>query len=110
MLSERGEISFIGELVGVVNEFLKEYEEQQGAFRNDLERGHVVSYVLGVLRCQLDALWDEVGQAPVYGSLHPRLVFHECVSKDEESLRALRDEIREKLAQASWFTGSGSLR
>jgi hypothetical protein len=110
MLNERGEISFIGELVRVVNEFLEEYEEQQGALMNDLERGLVVSYVLGVMRCQLDALWDEVGQAPVYGSLHPRLVFHECVSKDEESLRALHDEIRDKLAQTTWFTGKGFLR
>jgi hypothetical protein len=103
MLSDSGEISFVDEILQLVEECVADYEAAQGAFRNPLERGLVVSYVLGVLRCQLDAVWDALGDAPVSGPLHPRLVFEECVSRDQESVRALRQRIVAQLGKRQWF-------
>ncbi len=104
MLDEQGGISFVDELMSILDRFLEEYETQQGPFRSALERGLIVSYAVGVLHCQLDALWDALGESPVYGALHPKIVFQECVTKDELALRSLREEIMDKIQQENWFS------
>jgi hypothetical protein len=108
MLTDSGTISFVDELIGVVDRFLAEYEAKQGPPRNKLERALVVSYALGVLHCQLDAVWNALGDSPMFGGLHPRLLFQECVAKDEESLEALQQEIATKLEQKAWYTGQNA--
>jgi len=108
MLSENGGIGFVDEIIKAVDAFLAEYEATQGPCRNALERGLVVSYVLGVMHCQLDAVWNVLGESPVFGTLHPRTVFQECIVRDEQVLKALRQEILAKLSQRAWFSGEDS--
>ena len=100
MLTQQGKISFVEELAGMVEEFLVEYEALRGPLRNDLERGLVIAYVLGVMRCDLDAIWDSLGRASVFGALHPRAVFEECVGRDEpraaDRYAAIEDELRRR--------------
>ena len=103
MLSQDGNISFAAELVQMVEAFLGEYEAKQGPFRNDLERGLVISYALGVMRCELDAIWDRLAEEPVFGSLHPRTVFETCAHRDdvEEAVRAF---VATQLGESDWIS------
>lgn len=105
MLSDEGGVNFVDELLSIINRFLDDYEAKQGPFRSPLERGLIVSYALGVLRCQLDAVWDALGDSPVFGALHPKIVFQECVTKDELAVRSLREQIEQKLREEGWFAG-----
>ena len=110
MLKEDGTISFIDELVQAVDTFLDEYQARKGAFRNDLERGLVISYVLGMMHCDLELLWNALGDAPVFGGLHPRVVFEDCVGHVDVGVggprRALATTLAEELRRRGWFEGS----
>jgi hypothetical protein len=108
MLKQDGTISFAAELVRLVDTFLAEYEAKQGPLRNDLERGLVISYVLGVMRCDLEALWDSVGQEPVFGALHPRAVLEECASLEASDSADRRALILQELERHDWFHAGAS--
>ena len=86
MLDQNGSISFVSEIMDAVDTFLREYESHQGPLRNDLERGLVISYVLGIMHCEMQKIWDELGTASAFGSLHPRLVFENCLQPDRDNL------------------------
>ena len=105
-MKEDGTISFVSELMGTLDTFLHQYEGARGPFRNDLERGLVISYALGVMRCELDSLWDSVAKTPAFAALHPRLVFEDCVAKDSDDLasKALEVVIEEELQERGWLT------
>lgn len=96
---EDGRISFVSELVDAIQEFVKEYEEKEGTLSGDLERGLVISYALGVMRCDLEAIWRELGEAPIFERLHPRDLFEQCVGErleDTEQKRAIREALRKR--------------
>jgi hypothetical protein len=98
MLSEDGKIDFVSELMDVLESFLEEYEARQNPLENELERGLVMSYALGVMRCNLETIWDCVGQAPVFGPLKPRALFEETCAAGEGAIRlALQDSIKRLL-------------
>jgi hypothetical protein len=102
-MSDQGrEISFVSPIMAMIDDFLANYEELKGPLRNDLERGLIISYVLGVMRCDVDAIWDSLGRSPLFGALHPRTVFEDCVEKDETVLAARRDLINEELRKRGW--------
>ena len=103
MLDERGRISFASELLDTVDAFLDEYQARDGRLPSDLQRGLVISYVLGVLRCDLETLWDCLGEADVFGALHPRAIFEECAC-DAPGEATRTAEMREKLARRGWFS------
>jgi hypothetical protein len=98
MLSEDGRIDFVSELMDVLESFLQEYEALQDPLQNELERGLVMAYVLGVMRCNLETIWDCVGQAPVFGTLKPRALFEEtCAGREGAIRRELQDSVKELL-------------
>ena len=103
MLKQDGTISFLAELVTLVDTFLVEYEAQRGPLRNDLERGLVISYVLGVMRCDLEAVWDSLGQQPVFGTLHPRAVFDECACQEALDAGSRQALVLQELHKRGWF-------
>jgi hypothetical protein len=102
MLDHDEQITFVPELVEIIRAFLEEYEQRKGALRNDLERGLVISYALGILHCDLDAVWDGLSQARVFGSLHPRVVFQECVGDDLQTSQDRQQMILEELRRHGW--------
>jgi hypothetical protein len=103
MLDHEEQITFIPELIEIIDAFLKEYEQRKGTLRNDLERGLVISYVLGILHCDLEAVWDGLSQAHVFGDLHPRVVFEECVGDDLQVSQERQRLILEELHRRGWI-------
>ncbi len=102
MLDHDDQITFVPELIEIIHTFLKEYEQRKGALRNDLERGLVISYALGILHCDLEAVWDGLSQAHVFGELHPRVVFQECVGDDLQISQERQRLILEELHRLGW--------
>ena len=96
--NEDGRISFVSELAETVQRFIEEYEEKEGTLSGDLERGLVISYALGVMRCDLEAIWQELGEASIFQRLHPRDLFEECVGEESEA-RQRRLAIKEALME-----------
>ena len=102
MLDQDEQITFVPELVEIIHAFLEAYEQRKGALRNDLERGLVISYALGILHCDLDAVWDGLSKARVFGDLHPRVVFQECVGDELPVSRDRQQMILEELRRRGW--------
>ena len=102
MLDDQGKISFAEELLDAVARFLDEYQTREGSLGSELERGLVISYVLGVMRCDLDAVWDCLGGATVFGALHPRAVFESC-NCDAPVAAERRAAILAELRRRGWL-------
>ncbi len=102
MSGQECEISFVSPIMAMIDDFLANYEKLKGPLLNDLERGLVISYILGVMRCEVDTIWDSLGKSPLFGALHPRAVFEDCAEKDEAALTARQDLITEELRKRGW--------
>lgn len=100
MISEKdGTISFVSELVDTIHTFLQEYEEREGPLSGDLERGLIISYALGVMRCDLENVWQTLGEAKAFKKLHPRDLFEECAEEEWEGRTEQRALIRKALQE-----------
>lgn len=106
MLDREGTISFVSEIMTAVDSFLADYERVKGPLRNDLERGLVISYVLGVMHCDLEAVWEAMGQSPIFGSLHPRAVFEDCADQDAAIMADRGAFITQELGRRGWVPPS----
>ncbi len=106
MLDQDANISFVQEILDAIDAFLADYQARQGELRNDLERGLVVSYLLGIMHCEMQQVWDELGKAPAFSSLHPRLVFEDLTAGQGDSLAMTRrlQQIRQELCRRGWIT------
>ena len=102
MLNNDGSFSFTEEVMALVDAFLVEYEGTKGALSSDLERGLVVSYVLGAMLCDLELVWEALGSAPVFGRQDPRAIYEECVRRNADRSEARR-EVAEELARRGWI-------
>lgn len=102
MIDQKGTISFVSQIMAMIDDFLVDYEQLKGPLRNDLERGLVIFYILGIMRCDLEAIWDSLGQSPIFGSLHPRTIFEDCADRDEALLAAQRASILTELRKRGW--------
>ncbi|MBC7264417.1 MAG: hypothetical protein H5T64_08675 [Chloroflexi bacterium] len=94
MIRPDGTFDFLTELMTVVEDFLAEYERCEGPFRNSLEKGLVISYVLGTMRQDLDALWEALERAPVFRGVSPRRAYEEYGEAGEpgpDLLAAIRE-------------------
>ncbi len=103
MIAEDGTISFVQELLDLLDGFLREYEERRGPLGSDLERGLVITYLLGVLRCDARAIGECVARAPAFGSIHPRLVYEECVGRNPEIVTERQKWIAREIARRGWL-------
>ncbi len=97
--NEDDTISFIPELIDTIRTFIKEYEEKEGPLAGDLERGLVISYALGVMRCDLETVWQTLGEAQTFQKLHPRDLFEECVGENWEGRTDQKLAIKEALKE-----------
>ncbi len=55
MLDQDANISFIQEIMDAIDAFLVDYQARHGQLRNDLERGLVISYLLGIMQCEIES-------------------------------------------------------
>jgi hypothetical protein len=102
MLNDDGTFSFTEELMALVDAFLTEYEGAKGALGNDLERGLVMTYVLGAMLCDLELIWEALGRSPVFGPLDPLALYQECVQGNAGRSEA-RHEIEKELVRRGWI-------
>jgi len=102
MLRDGEQITFVPELAALIEDFVHEYERQKGPLRDDLERGLAISYALGIMCCDLRAVWDGLAQADVFRGLHPRAVFEECLGRDGEATPELGQEVAAILRKKGW--------
>lgn len=104
MLQVDGNFDFETELMEMVDQFLADYQAARGPLRNDLERALVISYVLGMIRCDLECIWDCLGKAPIFGPLHPRVVFETCVQEPNDPDMATRKrQVTENIYRRGWL-------
>jgi len=104
MLSPNGEIDFTQEILDLADGFIADYQQRQGTLNSDLERGLIIAYILGVLRCDLEHVWDSLGQAEVFGSLKPRLLFQECGQRENKLDPTRQTELLRQMIERGWFS------
>ncbi|HUV93497.1 MAG TPA: hypothetical protein VMX14_01535 [Anaerolineae bacterium] len=108
MLDQDGTICFASELMETVDAFLSDYEAVRGHLDNELQRCLTVLYALGVMRRNIDAIWDRLAEEAVFGPLEPRKVFEECVGECELETASLRMAVGEDLRRRGWLSDSSS--
>jgi hypothetical protein len=99
MLAQDGTISFGEEIMGLVDQFLQQYEEREGPFRNELEKGLVISYALGCIKQDAECVWNTLSQAAVFRNISPRGIYEECTKEDS----AAKSELLERLRSRRWL-------
>ena len=104
MLTEEQSITFVSGLLELIESYLATYEGHNGPLRNDLERGLVIAYLLGVMHCDLESIWECVGKARVFGALHPRIAFEECVGSEAPSAVDRQAAITEEFRKRGWLS------
>jgi hypothetical protein len=96
-------LDFTCELLDIIEHQLAEYERIKRPLDDDLQRGLAVSYLLGVLRCNIEAIWDELAKAPHFATMHPRVMFEDCEGKTPEIQPNERARIYNLLTQYGWM-------
>lgn len=103
MLDDRGSIDFTKELLDLIDGFLAEYEANNGKLHSELERGLVISYLLGVMCCDAEAIWESLGDAAVFGSLRPRAVYEEYGCAERANIETRRAAIAAEIKRRGWL-------
>jgi hypothetical protein len=96
-------LDFTRELLDIIEHQLVEYEQLKGPLDDDLKRGLAVSYLLAVLECNIEAIWDELATAPHFAAMHPRLMFEDCEGKTPVIGPEDRARIHNLLTQYGWM-------
>jgi hypothetical protein len=99
MLDQDGTICFADEIMGLVDGFLQEYQEQEGPFRNELEKGLVVSYALGCIRQDTERVWDALGQASIFRGVSPRGLYEQGASEGAKE----DSDLASRIAARQWL-------
>mgnify|MGYP000855540954 FL=1 len=97
-------ISFIDQLLDAVEAFMLDYEQEHGGLPGPLERGLFVSYSLGVMRSNVDALWEMLAASSVFGAANPRALFEEQAGGVDDDLRS---EAQAALVARGWVPPGG---
>ncbi len=103
MIRQDGTIYFASELVALIDRFLQEYQEIQGPLQCDLDRGLVITYLLNVMRCDLELLEDCLDGEQIFRDLSPRRVLLECMQRDPDGLERRREQVWLALREAGWL-------
>ncbi len=99
-------ITFVDQLLGAVEGFMQSYEQAHGALAGPLERALFVSYSLGVMRANVDAIWEALAASSVFGSADPRALFEEQAGGADDAMRA---EARAALEARGWVPQEGEV-
>ena len=99
MLSDDGTIDFSVELVDALEQVMKTCESRLGQQADDLERGLTVVYLVGLMCCDLEAVWQALADHEVFGQLDPRHVYEECAALDAAPGIARRQRVMHELTR-----------
>ncbi|NLV74000.1 MAG: hypothetical protein GXY52_04860 [Chloroflexi bacterium] len=102
MIDSEGNLSFTPELITLVEQVLSAYEAANGPLESDLQRGLAISFVLGYLHCNLDAIWDELATAPHFAAQHPREMFADCQGRTPHMTSEDVKRLRNVLMRYGW--------
>ncbi len=93
---DEGELSFVPQIVAAIEAALREYEQRRGRLATPLDRALVISYLLGALRDDAAALWDELDGAAIFGGFSPGDLYQEMRPADVDASRraAMREALR----------------
>jgi hypothetical protein len=103
MLDANEQIDFTEELLLIVEKLVEDYERHKGPLDSDLKRGLAVSFVLGALHCNIDAIWDELAKAPHFAAQHPRMIFESCEGRTPHITDENRERIKTLLTSYGWM-------
>lgn len=106
MLDKEGSISFVPELVELVESFIADYEAAEGPLEDDLERGLVLSFALGTVRDELDLVWDALATMPAFGTLHPKAVYAERREAAQALSPERRTQVKAYLRARGWLAAT----
>ena len=104
MLDEDGAICFAPELMETIDAFLSDYEAVRGPLPSELHRCLAVSYALGVMCRNAEAIWNRLAEEAVFGPLDPRKLFEECVGESELETANLQTNVGEELRRRGWLS------
>jgi hypothetical protein len=96
-------LDFTRELLDIIEHQLAEYERLKGPLDDDLKRGLAISYLLGVLLCDVEAIWDELATAPHFAAMPPKAMFTGCEGLTPEIQPEDRVRIHNLLTQYGWM-------
>jgi hypothetical protein len=96
-------MDFTHELLYIIEHQLAEYEQINGPLNDSLKRGLAVSYILGVLQCNIEAIWDELATAPHFATMHPKQMYEDCKGLTPEISPEDRTRIHNLLTQYGWI-------
>lgn len=106
MLQQDGGITFVDELIALIETLLASCERERGAAFSRSERGLALAYALGVLQCDLCALSDALAQAPEFCTQHPLRLFEECCTERRTAAGPEREQqlqlIGQRLCECGW--------
>ncbi|MHB9031901.1 MAG: hypothetical protein ACYC6L_02520 [Anaerolineae bacterium] len=103
MLDAEQRIDFTRDLIDIIENMLREYENVKGPLDSDLKRGLAVSFILGALRCNIEAIWDELAKAPHFAAQHPKAIFEDCQGKLPHISTEDRQRIHNLLTSYGWM-------
>ena len=103
MLDGNEHIDFTEELLQIVEQLVDEYEQRKGPLDSELKRGLAVSFVLGALQCNIDAIWDELAKAPHFAAQHPKVLFESCEGRTPHITDENRERIHTLLTSYGWM-------
>lgn len=103
MLGENGSISFVSELIELVDNLLNGYEALQGLAITPLERGLVARYLLGAICCDARLIAECLDRTSVMKKLDPQSLLQECVESDPERAAEERALILRELSRCGWL-------
>ena len=92
---------FHGEVMDLVDSFLRECEAVDGGFDTEVDKALAASFALGALRDDLNDIWQVLSGSEMFGPASPRALFRaddyrgRSVSEDEKRQTLLR-EIRSR--------------
>ena len=89
MLSSAGDISFADEIMGMVDEFVHQYEEREGPLTTDLDKGLVISFALGAIRNETEYLWDALGSSPDFDEVALKRVYEDMFGSEASQTERL---------------------
>jgi len=107
MIKEDGTICFALELMDTVDAFLSEYQAAKGPLSGALDRCLAISYVFGVMRSNIDAIWERLAEETIFPA-DPRQVFGECVAESESETANLRTLVEEEIHSRGWLSDGES--
>lgn len=108
MLAEDGSISFVPELLDLLESALERYESLCGTISDSLQRELIITYLLGALCAESRAIAACMESAPMLEAIEPRALLHQCVQADPASVQAHRETITAELERRGWRTAAAA--